>query len=198
MRYRERKTEDLALEQINAPTVPCGDWRKIPGYGGAYEISFDGDVRSWRWRGTQFSKSPRLLTSYMRKRGHRGRARFVKLTDENGRAHEVKVIHLMVEVWLGGHRPGMVPYHKNGVLDDNCVNNIGFTTREALGKKTGAAGRRKPVAKVAPDGEILEVYSSARAAARANHMSYQTVLDRCNGRVQKPFALDGTTYIFDD
>ena len=38
---------------------------------------------------------------------------------------------------------------------------------------------------------------SARAAAKANHMSYQTVLDRCHGKVKKPFALDGYTYQFD-
>ena len=41
-------------------------------------------------------------------------------------------------------------------------------------------------------------YRDRKEAARANHMSYQTVLDRCNGKVKKPFALDGTTYVFDD
>ena len=54
-----------------------------------------------------------------------------------------------------------------------------------------------PVAKVTPAGEIVAVYQSARAAAKANHMSYQAVLDRCNGKVKKPYALDGHTYIFD-
>lgn len=28
-------------------------------------------------------------------------------------------------------------------------------------------------------------------------MSYQTVLDRCNGKVKQPFALDGHTYQFE-
>lgn len=198
MRYRDRKTEDLVLDQLDAPVLPCCEWRKIPGYGGAYEIDWEGNVRTWRWRGSRFSKEPRLMSSYMRKQGRRGRARFVKLTDENGKAHEVKVLTLMVLVWLGGPRPGMVPYHKNGDLDDNSVNNIGFTSRKRLGQKTGAASRRKPVAKVTPAGEVVALYPSAREAARANHMSYQTVLDRCNGKVKKPFALDGTTYVFDD
>lgn len=48
-----------------------------------------------------------------------------------------------------------------------------------------------------PEGEIVAVYPSARAAARENHMSYQTVLDRCNGKVKQPFALDGHTYQFE-
>lgn len=37
-----------------------------------------------------------------------------------------------------------------------------------------------------------------REAAKANHMSYQTVLDRCNGKVKNPYALDGFTYRFED
>lgn len=173
------------------------EWRKIPGYGGAYEINWDGQVRTWRWRGTQFSRNPRLLTAYMKKKGKRGRARYVKLTDESGKARDVKVLHLMVDVWLGGSRPGKVPYHKNRDLNDNSVNNIAFATQRELGKLFGKASRRKPVAKIAPDGEVVALYPSARKAAIANRMSYQTVLDRCNGKVKKPFALDGTTYIFD-
>lgn len=185
------------LEHEDTPAFPCGEWQKIPGYGGAYEINWDGQVRTWRWRGTQFSQKPRLLTAYMRKKGRQGRARYVKLTDEHGKAHEVKVLALMVDVWFGGPRPGKVPYHKNGDLNDNSVNNIAFSTRERLGKRTGANSRRKPVAKVTPEGEVVALYPSAREAAKANHMSYQTVLDRCNGKVKKPFALDGTTYVFD-
>ena len=197
-RYRDRKTEDLMLEQQDAPALPSDEWRKIPGYGGAYEISWEGEVRTWRWRRMQLAKKPRLLTAYMRKQGRKSRARFVKLTDESGKAREVKVTHLMVAVWLGGHRPGMVPYHKNGDLGDNCANNIAFTTKKELGRITAnRASRRKPVAKVSPDGEVIELYPSARKAAKANHMSYQAVLDRCNGKVKNPFALDGTTYVFD-
>lgn len=55
---------------------------------------------------------------------------------------------------------------------------------------------RRPVAKVDSSGNVITVYASAREAARANFMSYQAVLDRCNGKVQKPYALDGFTYQF--
>ena len=125
------------------------------------------------------------------------RGLFVKLTDENGVSRCVSVLGLMAEAWLGGKRPGQVPYHKNGDLKDNWVGNIAFTSRQELGRRTGANATRIPVAKVTPEGEIVAVYPSARVAARENHMSYQTVLDRCNGRVKKPFALDGHTYQFD-
>lgn len=59
------------------------------------------------------------------------------------------------------------------------------------------AGRRKSVVKVSEDGTEVEIYRSVRQAAIANHMSDQTVLDRCYNKVKKPFALDGYTYQFE-
>lgn len=91
----------------------------------------------------------------------------------------------------------MVAYHRNGDLADNCLHNIAFATPKELGTKTGAQSSRRPVAKVDKSGEVVSVYPSARAAARANHMSYQTVLDRCNGKVKNSYALDGHDYRFE-
>lgn len=176
-------------------------WRNIPGYDGAYQISWEGQVRSWRWRGDHFVKEPKILTQFIRKpRGgaRRSARRYVKLTDSQGRSREVAVIRLMVVTWFGGYPPGKVAYHKNGDLTDHCYTNIGFATPRELGRMTGGKASRRPVAKVNAAGEIVAYYPSARKAAKANHMSYQTVLDRCNGKVKKPFALDGHTYRFDD
>lgn len=175
------------------------DWRDIPGYGGAYQISPRGEVRSWRWRGNRFAKEPRLLAQYKRKanRPTPRPIRFVKLTTPDGKSKDWPVLRLMVLTWYGGCPEGKVPYHKNGVLADNSLNNIGFITRRELGKKTGAKAKRVAVKKVDPEGEVVEIYPSARAAAKANHMSYQTVLDRCHGKVKNPFALDGHNYQFD-
>ena len=63
---------------------------------------------------------------------------------------------------------------------------------------TGSISRRKTVAKINRSGEIIEVYPSARAAARDNFMSYQTVIDRCNGKVKSTFAPDGFAYVWED
>lgn len=109
------------------------------GYGGMYEISDMGDVRSWRWRGTRRASSPHLLQPFVRKQGRKGRALFVKLTDADGKGTDAKVLSLMVDTWMGGKRPGLVPYHKNGDLKDNWVGNIGFASRKELGRKTGAS-----------------------------------------------------------
>lgn len=171
------------------------EWRDVPGYDGAYQISWNGQVRSYRYKGRLLEK-PRLLTPY--KHLKHGKGLFVKLTGADEKGKDVKLIRLMAEVWKGGVPDGMVPYHKNGELDDNSAGNIGFTTRQRLGKLTGTkCGRRIPVAKVDPDGEIVEFHKSARAAAKANHMSYQAVMDRCNGKIKNEFALDGHTYRWD-
>ena len=175
------------------------EWRDIPGYDGLYQIDRMGQVRSWKWRIGRRATKPHLLVPFVRKRGARGKAVFVKLTAPDGaKPCDVKVISLMRDVWMGGPRQGMVIYHKNGDLRDNCLHNLGFISRQKLGEKTGAQATRRPVVKINQAGEIVEVYPSARSAAKANHMSYQTVLDRCNGKVKKPFALDGHTYAFEN
>ena len=176
------------------------EWRDVPGYDGAYQISWEVQVRTWRWRGDHYQKEPKLLSQYIRKergKSSRSNRRYVKLTGPNGKSKEVAVIRLMVEVWFGGYPPGKVAYHKNGNLADNCYTNIGFISPRLLGQMTGAKSKRIPTAKVNEAGEVVAVYPSARKAAKANHMSYQTVLDRCNGKIKNPFALDGHTYRFE-
>ena len=65
-------------------------------------------------------------------------------------------------------------------------------------KKTGAKSKRKTVAKINCYGEIEDVYSSAREAARKNYLSYQTVIDRCNGKCKMAYAPDGYAYAWED
>jgi hypothetical protein len=175
-----------------------GMWRDIPGYDGAYQINLDGEIRSFRWRRERFSSRPKPMIQYMRQRGKTSRRRYVKLTDRQGKAKEIAVIKIMAATWLDGEKPGMVLYHKNGDLSDNNKNNIGYISRKRLGEITGAQSGRKAVMKINQAGEVVEIYTSAREAGRKNHMSYQTVIDRCCGKVKKPFALDGHTYAYEE
>ena len=175
------------------------EWRDIPGFDGLYQISRMGEVRSWRRLQPDGSpaKEPRIIREHPKNRGRQSRTRYVLLTKLDGSKRDYSVIRLMVDAWLGGPRPGLVAYHKNGDLADHCLNNIGFITRKELARKYGSAGTRKPVAKVDANGRIVEVYSSAAAAAKANYMSYPSVLDRCHGRIKHPYKLDGYTYRFE-
>lgn len=167
-------------------------WRDIPGYGGKYRVNRCGDVQRVFKSGLV-----RDMTPY-RKQGRRLRNRlFVKLTVD-GKAKEVPMLKIMAETWHNNKDKNLIPYHKNGIVTDNHADNIGFISRSGLGKLTGhMANRRKCVFKITETGEEVEVYRSAREAAKANNMSYQTVLDRCHNKVKCPFALDGYTYQFE-
>lgn len=141
--------------------------------------------------------------SAYRKSGRQFRARlFVKLT-KDGKSKEEPLLQIVAAAWLGPTPAGMVPYHLNGnVTDnraDNRADNIGFTDRQTLGRRTGAmADARAIVFMVDRDGKVVEIYRSAREAARANFMSYQTVLDRCHNKVKNPYALNGYTFQFEE
>lgn len=167
-------------------------WRNIPGYGGKYRASKAGDIQR------VFSSGlVRDMTPY-RKRSKPLRNRlFVKLTI-NGKSKEVALLKIMAETRHDNKDKNLVPYHKNRIVTDNHADNIGFISRSELGKMTGhMANKRKCVVKVDENGNEVEIYRSAREAARQNNMSYQTVLDRCHNKVKNPFALDGFTYKFE-
>lgn len=95
-------------------------------------------------------------------------------------------------------RPGMCLKFKNGIKTDTCLGNLEWITKTDLGKKTGANSRRQPVIKIDQSGEVVGFYPSARDAARKNFMSYQTVMDRCNGKCKSKFAPDGYRYEWED
>lgn len=110
------------------------------------------------------------------------------------------MVHQIVAKHFLGNPPraDMVPYHINGCVMDNWASNLAYIDRKTLGKKTGASSRRQPVIKIDEDCEIVDCYSSAREAGRQNHMSYQTVIDRCNGKCKKAFASDGYEYAWEE
>ena len=166
-------------------------WKDIPGYNGKYQCDREGNFRR-----VYKSGKTRPIRPY-RKNGMRNKI-VVHLTDDNGKTSQRLVIGIMAITFLGPAPPGCVPYHKNGALTENHINNIAYINRKELGKITGQKSRRKPVAKINDSGNIVEVYPSARAAARDNFMSYQTVIDRCNGKVKSAFAPDGFAYAWED
>ena len=171
-------------------------WKDIPGYDGKYQASVNGEVRRVYKSGKIRFMTPYKKSSAKAKKILKDRL-FVKLT-KDGISKEVPVLKVMVSTFWGIAPPGKVPYHKNLLVTDNFIGNIGFIDMVALGKMTGALSRRKPVVKINRQGDEVEFYTSAREAARQNHMSYQTVLDRCNKLVKRPFELDGHDYRFDE
>ena len=167
------------------------EWKDIPGFNGAYQISWNGDVRSFRYRGRLCRKSHNM------KPYRRGSAKrwCVALIGDDGKLYDVPVLKAVADAWLGGCPDGMVVRSKNGNDRDFSVSNVEFISVEDLGRN-GGKKNRKSVAKIDRLGKVVERYSSVSAAAKANYISRACVSKRCNRKIDKPFALDGYNYIW--
>jgi hypothetical protein len=173
------------LSASSKTIVEGGVYIPIPGHP-LYEIDHVGNIR-------RIYKTKKVkMTPIFKQVGY-----IIKLQSPTGQRKEERVHKLMQLTFLPPAPPGHVLYHKNGNKKDNYVNNLGYITRVELGKMTGAKSSRRTVAKVDREGSIVATYSSAREAAKANFLSYQTVMDRCNGKVKNKFALGECTYVWD-
>lgn len=167
------------------------EWHDIPGYNGRYQINKDGDVRS------TYMGRTRILTCRPNKTKYR--AVTVQLTKgPDFPCRHVKVLQLMVITFLGGNRPGLRPYHKDGNNLNNALYNIGFATQSEIGKRFGGRYNRKPVAKVTRTGEVIEVYKSVREAGRKNFIDYGQISDRCVGKVADEYDVNGCSFRYVD
>lgn len=174
----------------------CERWKDIPGFAGRYQASNEGRIRRvWEKSGKITVLRP--YSKHCKGKAANSKTLRVHMALPDGRRVERTVLKLVAETFLRVPT-GKVPVHKNGVHDDNHVSNISFMSELELGPKYGGLSSRKPVAKIDENGDIVEFYRSARAAAKENFLSYQTVIDRCNRKVKKEFALDGYSYRWDD
>ena len=158
------------------------DWIDIKGYEGIYQVLYTGRIR-------------RVLTNGYRevnpflKHGKCGDRYIVNLYS-NGKAKAVLMTKIMSENFIGARPDGYVPYHINGVQSDNYYTNIAYISKSELGRITASKAGAKTVARIDKDGELLDIYLSARDCARKNNTSRQTVSDYCNGNRKSPFSDD--------
>lgn len=162
--------------------------RDIPGYCGRYFADTAGNIYR------RYASTDRKLKPTINKNG----VPVIRLQDHGGVRKEHRVHRLIAETFMGAPPQGHVVYHKNGDKKYNALHNLGYMTPAELGRKTGHQSRRKAVVKTCPAGTPVEIYRSARQAAKENFMSYQTIIDRCNGKVKGPIAPDGYVYTWEE
>lgn len=67
----------------------------------------------------------------------------------------------------------MCIHHKNGDVGDNRLDNLALITRKELGHKSGGKNEGvRRILKIDQDGDIVQIYASAREAAKNEFMSY--------------------------
>ena len=167
-------------------------WKDIPGYDGKYQASREGQIRR-----VYRSGKTRIMSQYKKPCISGSDRLHVKLSID-GKGKEVIVQQAVASTFLGPCPEGCVAYHINGSQYDNNINNLKYISKRELGKLTGSKSRRKSVFKIDANGEVVDVYSSAREAGRKNYLNHQTVTDRCNGKWKSAFAPDGYAYAWED
>ena len=158
-------------------------WKRINGYLWSYRIDDEGHVE--KWDGIKWVR----LTPYI---SGRDRA-CVKMRTKDNRKVDVPVVNLMADAFMGGKKPGECIIHKNGSKLDCAIYNLKKVSKSECGK-ISSRNRRRAVAKIDRTGTVLQIYPSAREAAKQNHLSQTAVWHRCTNKLKYPFELDGTTY----
>lgn len=149
-------------------------WQPVPNYEGLYEASNFGRVKSLGKTYVQHSKYkcitrtslPKILSLHYDKNGYL-RCTLIK----NGKGTMIPVHRIIGFTFLGVPEKNMQINHKNGIKDDNRVENLEWVTAKENtihAHSTGLCGINgvsKQVACIDDNGQILKVFESARQAS---------------------------------
>jgi len=99
-------------------------WRPIPGYEGRYDVSDQGQVRSWlgRWPGRPLPFTLKLFP------GHGGYLQ-LRLADPGGSMRNARVHKLVLLAFRGPPPPGMQARHADGNPTNNRLSNLNWSSR---------------------------------------------------------------------
>lgn len=100
-------------------------WALIPGFGTAYEVSDQGQVRSYRRPGQHrdvLRPTPRILKQYGERYLH------VEIINEDGAFKQPYVHQLVALVFHGACPAGLVVNHKDGDRANNAAVNLEYVT----------------------------------------------------------------------
>lgn len=105
-------------------------WKAIPGYEGAYEVSDDGQVRSVaRWTRIGYGEGYLRHHKAMARSLSVDRAGYHRVTLKlNGVRRNHLVHHLVLEAFVGPRASGQECRHLNGVPNDNRLENLQWGT----------------------------------------------------------------------
>lgn len=164
-------------------------WKELEGFRYPYRISEEGEIQSKRtgeWKPVHI----------MVKRTNYSRVPCVSLAIFPAGHKTFTVTSLMEGIWLPVRKEGQVYVHKNGSSMDCSVYNIKVGTSSETGKKGGGANR-KVISKIDPAGKVIAMYRSATEAAKKNHMSTKSVVNRCKGRVKTAMEMNGFSFRYE-
>lgn len=162
-------------------------WKAIEGYRYPYRINEDARVQKLfrgKWLDIRASVSGRTRAT-------------VQLIGTDGQRKNVALVNLMADAFMGGRRKGHCIIHRNGLKLDCKLGNLKFVTKSDCAKLS-AKCRRRAVARIDRDGNVVEVYRSLEEAADRTFISRSSIGARCRKEVKDPYDLDGYNYLYED
>lgn len=145
-------------------------WKPIPGFGGHYEASTLGQIRSIDRFVTKFS----FVAGKVVKQKYKGRLLNPSKTGKygylsvhlgvDGNKYTVQVSHLVLLAYKGEKPQGCEACHNNGILRDNRPENLRWDThlnnnRDRVTHGTYALGEAHPMAKITAS-DAIYIYKS--------------------------------------
>ena len=164
-------------------------WKLIKGYKYPYRVSDQGEVQK-HISGDKWVPITPWPHGY-------GSLYCVWLQGLDGVRVRVSVSQLVADAFLGGTPPGMRRAHRNGMRQDNAVENIVFVAPSELPTRY-RPGNSRPVLKIDRAGNVVDFYPSASEAARKNHFCKAAMTKRCRGKVEDTYRADGYKYVYED
>lgn len=162
-------------------------WKDIPGLP-SYQASVEGNIRKLKKNGKYRYVRTISKEGVRRKKFH--------VIGQDGKKHTEMISIAVARAFIGEVPEGKIVGHRNGITTDNCIGNLFFTDYSDMYSKINER-KRKPVAKLDLNGEIIKVYKSSKEAAKDAYMSRQAIVKRCCGNVKRSPAVDGYEYAYD-
>lgn len=114
----------------------------------------------------------------------------------DGKRCKIPIVRLMANAFFGGQRRGTAIIHKNRSKLDNSLGNLKVVSRSDAARLSDSP-KRRPIEKVDREGNVLALYRSQAAAAKANYMSKNSVSERCRNKLKDPYSLTGFSFRYE-
>ncbi len=157
-------------------------WKDIPGYEGLYQVSNQGNIKSFV-KSAKHQNQSHLLKQYVNNSGYL----YVQLYTHKGKRKHFLVHKLVAMAFLENQNNYPCVNHKDENKLNNCVDNLEYCTYQynnayGTAKIRAFVTKSNPVQQLTIDGVWLATYHSPATAAKLLGISTNAITQCCNGK----------------